>query len=152
MDSNLEKIWANKLDKLVKFSNENSYEVVFSPKNLKTKSSLAYNEVDFEKKIIKIYSGFCNEYKVYLLLHELGHVMINKDKKAYKKFCGYGQLNFSKNSITNKISVIEEEFEAWKSGQYIAEELKVKINKRKYEKLKATCLSSYARWYFEEKK
>lgn len=150
MDLDSKNLWNFRLKKLINFAYKKGYEVQISNKNDFIKSPLNYNVVDLQKKIIKIYHGHCDEYKIYLILHELGHAALNDEYDDYKKTCGYGQIFFSKNSITNQISIIEEEFEAWKIGFDIAKEIKIKIDKRRFEQFKSQCLVTYTRFFLRK--
>lgn len=142
-------LWENRLKKVINFASKKGYKIVFSKMNKVILQPLTYNQIDLEKKVIKIYNGHCSEYKIYLILHELGHAILNDNYDEFVATCGYGQTNFRRNSITNQISVIEEELEAWKIGQSIIKEIKIKINKRRFEQFKSQCVASYARSFFK---
>jgi hypothetical protein len=112
--------------------------------------SIYQNEVDFINKTIKISDNHCFEYKVYVILHEIGHIILNKNKDNFSKTCGYGQEYFGSRTNTNKLSVIEEEFKAWETGFKLSKKLKFKIDRRRFEIFKSTCLVSYIIKYFKD--
>lgn len=152
MGSDLKNLWPSRLKKVINFALNKGYKIEFSKTNKKISQPLSYNQVNLQKKIIKIYNGHSDEYKIYLILHELGHGLLNEDYKNFSNFSGYGQINFSSNTVAHKISIIEEELEAWKIGQNVAKELKIKINRKKFEKLKTQCVATYAKSFFKENK
>lgn len=134
--------WNQQIKKLILFAEKKD----FTTKIYKTKSKIS--SVHLEKKLIQIYSGHRNEIKFYLLLHELGHVLLNENEKVFKASSGYGQTFFTNNTITNKVSIVEEELFAWDVGKNLAKEMKLKINRRSFERLKSHCISSYIKHLF----
>ena len=58
--------------------------------------------------------------------------------------CGYdGRKN---KTDKYRISLIEEEFEAWKRGKRLAKRLGIQLDEARFEKHKAQCLMSYIHW------
>ena len=107
--------------------------------------------LDFEKKIIAICPSYTLEKRIYYFLHELGHLLIAKDRR-YQAEKAYGVLNFSKKSLTSKVGEIEEEFEAWHRGRRLAKRLGITINRRVFEMVKSSALATYFRWATKDKK
>lgn len=97
----------------------------------------------FEITISKKHSP---EVAFYFLLHELGHVVLIRDKKQYKHAYGIIFDNFSTNSLTTKVTTLQEELDAWREGLKIAKSLKLKINRRKFEITKTQAINSYLAW------
>ena len=87
------------------------------------------------------------ENKLYALLHECGHALIRENwTKFEKQFPAHATSGYDgrKNRTDSyRISLIEEEYEAWKRGKRLAKRLGININEERYEKHKAECLMSY---------
>lgn len=105
---------------------------------------------DFINKEIIVSSSLGIEKRLYILLHETGHILIRWNwKKFEKEFSAHaghyddGRISRSRNF---RVSTIEEEFEAWKRGKRIAKKLSVEINNDKFDKFKCDCLMSYVNW------
>ena len=101
-------------------------------------------------KEINICSRKGVEKKLYALLHECGHALIRENwSKFSKEFpahaeCGYdGRKN---RTDSYRISLVEEEYEAWKRGKRLAKRLGIKFDEERYEKHKVQCLMSYMYW------
>jgi len=90
------------------------------------------------------------ENRLYSLLHECGHALIRTNKDNFsKQYPAHAEVNYDKrktNSRKYKVSVLEEEVEAWKRGLRLARRLKIHVNEEKYNKLKTKCLMSYINW------
>ena len=119
--------------------NRLGYEVFEAPDY----SDSCYSDV----KEIRICSRNGVEKRLFALLHECGHALIRENwKKFSKEFpahaeCGHdGRKNCSD---AYRISLLEEEFEAWKRGKRLAKRLGIEIDEERYEKHKAKCLMSY---------
>jgi hypothetical protein len=125
--------------KLLEFCKKKKYQVI--NKNLKGE----FGEIDFNSKTITLCTSLNKEKRIFFLLHELGHLLINKDRK-FGEEKAFGVLNFSKKSLTNKISEIEEEYEAWHRGYKLAKKLQITLDRRKFEQTKAIALATYFHW------
>ena len=137
--------WKEQTKKLVDYSNNNGYQVVFK------KEKQGISSICFETNKITIQSSYTKEKQFYLLLHELGHHLILLDTKKYKHGIGYVLGNFSITSMVSRTAEIEEEFEAWKAGYDLAKELKLKIRRDSFERFKAKLLSTYFVWAVRDK-
>ena len=90
------------------------------------------------------------ENKLYALLHECGHALIRENwTKFQKEFpahaaCGYDGRKNTPDKY--RISLIEEEFAAWKRGKRVAKRLGIQLDEARFEKHKAQCLMSYINW------
>ena len=117
--------------------------------------------LDYQPKHIKIQGKQPIEYKVYLMLHELGHHQLRKNKDKFEKVLpvtAYAEhIDFIKKvgkfkrRVTYTVSCVEEEFKAWEEGFKLAERFGIKINPTKWDELKASCLISYIRYYGAKK-
>ena len=89
------------------------------------------------------------ENQLYTLLHECGHLLID-DRSQTTEFRfrkGYYVLDdVVRKSFVHRISIVDEEFEAWARGRKLARKLGVKINDDVFDTLKAKFLKSYMLW------
>ncbi len=118
------------------------YDVYVYPK--------AKDEFHRQYKRICINSSLGIEKRLYSLLHECGHLLIQDNKKNYsKEYASHVSVwsDGRKNKTDKyKISLIGEEYEAWKRGARLAKRLGIKLNKDRYEQYKAHCIMSYLHW------
>jgi hypothetical protein len=139
--------WQKQIQRVVDFCEQKQN---FSVEFEKIKDAKSF--VDLDDKVIQINTGHTPEIQLYTLLHEVGHVLIhNKGQKAYRENVGFAQCEFSEKSMTKKIGETEEEYEAWKLGYLQAKKLGLKVDRHKYERLKATWISTYLMWSVERK-
>jgi len=103
-------------------------------------------ECQYNKKIIVMDSKLNPESTFYLLLHELGHAKLCRQKKSYGE--KYEQIynSFSRKSFIYKTTILQEELDAWQEGIIISKRLELKVDKRRFEMRKTKCIMSYVRW------
>lgn len=140
MKKNKNKIisWKKQIEELEKFARKKGGTVVIE----KTRSST----FDPTTKEIEVDSQQTLENQFYCLVHEVGHLLIAKNYRKYQSTLCYTQKIFSTGSQTHKVSEIEEEYEAWKLGYQQAKKLRLHIDKKNFEKLKAQNIISYFEW------
>ena len=94
------------------------------------------DEIDFFSKEIIINKNQTSKNKLYSLLHEAGHLMINNNISSFLNFVplypNYFYDGRTMRSRKYKVSVLCEEIEAWKKGIGIAKRLDIKIDKDDY--------------------
>jgi IrrE N-terminal-like domain len=104
---------------------------------------------DPESREIHINSRQSIENQLYTLLHECGHLLID-DRSQTTEFRfrkGYYVLDEDvRRSFVHRVSIVDEEFEAWARGRKLAKKLGVKINDDVFDELKAKFLKSYMLW------
>lgn len=100
---------------------------------------------DPDTKEIIIHEGHKPENLFYNLIHEMGHFIISKNYRKYRNTIRYTQ-GFSYSSQVRKVSEVEEEFEAWKVGYQKAKQLRLFVDNRNFEIVKASCLMAYFCW------
>lgn len=127
--------WLRELRKLERYCNKKGYAVLYN--------DVGIDSVNFDEKRIILGDHHSNEMSLYYLLHEMGHVVLYNRQKTYKKYYGYCFENFSKISLTYRIGILQEELDAWKEGLRLANRLKIKINRRKFEIIKSKCVKTY---------
>lgn len=132
--------WLEQKEKLVSYAQEQGYSVAF--KNLKGKSSW----ISVNHKKIVIHKSSTVELQVYDMIHELGHSVQQKNSKTYQRAFASTYSDFSKQSQTFKIKILEEEIDAWNKGLKLSKRLGVEINKRNFEIRKASRIATYASW------
>jgi hypothetical protein len=106
---------------------------------------------------IRIEGKYSNEYKVYLLLHELGHHILRRDWGKFSlvlPIAAYAESKYLedrdmryKRRVTYDVSCVEEEFKAWDEGYKLANRLGIRINEGRWLEFKSRCLMSHIRYY-----
>ena len=85
--------------------------------------------------------------RLYTLLHECGHILINDNRdRIYElsyQTSGEGRVRPSKQK---RVAVLAEEFEAWRRGERLAARLGVEINPEKYDQERTKAIMSYVDW------
>lgn len=105
---------------------------------------------DFSKKTIFYNSKLLNKHKIYVILHECGHKIIEENKKS--KYFKYGQVLDSrfdkrkKKSNLFRLEVLREEFEAWEVGWDLSVHLDLGLNMKDYKKFMAKQIYTYCQW------
>lgn len=82
------------------------------------------------------------------LLHELGHIVLGMSPGYARRFGRGWELTTTKKKRDNvhRVQLIEEEFEAWNTGETMAMKLGVKFDRVLWNRLKPRCLRSYMQW------
>lgn len=102
------------------------------------------SEIDFNTKQITIHSRHTPERQFYLLLHEIGHALVRDNSEG--KLFDHAWEDFTLNSATCKLSVIEEEFKAWEAGYNMAKRLGLKLNLRNFQIFRSGKLRTHMEW------
>lgn len=140
---------------ITEWAEKEGYEITFDHTDV--------SQIDWERNSlnipykIKIQGDYSIEFKVYLLLHELGHHQLRKDWDRFtKKLPNAANAEIEhfntndkkyKRRLTYTVACMEEEFKAWEEGFKLGEKLGIKINYNKWDNFKAKCLMSYMRYY-----
>tara|TARA_R100001463_G_C3445481_1_gene213066 strand:- start:115 stop:546 length:432 start_codon:yes stop_codon:yes gene_type:complete len=108
------------------------------------------NEADhFSKKININYQTRGNKL-LYTLLHEAGHLIIrNNIVKFMSRYQGItaALVNDKKANHSNfKVDTLKEEFDAWRLGEELAENLGIELDSKAYNKFGNKSLMSYIKW------
>ena len=88
------------------------------------------------------------EKKLYILLHECGHILIDSSGRSRLHMvsqsveCVMGQ----KVNRKKRVAVLSEEIEAWKRGESLAKRLSIEINSEKFDRVRADAIMSYVEW------
>jgi len=101
------------------------------------------SEADFECKTIRISKTHSNNVRLYILLHEVGHVLASLESDYDDRFLSE---NYDKRSKTYHATVLIDECVAWDKGLKLAKTLKLNFNRRQFDMTKARMLATYATW------
>ena len=96
---------------------------------------------------IHINSRMHTEKRLYTLIHECGHVLVNRNRERVFRLSKNALVSHdSRISREKRVSVISEETEAWRKGENLANRLDIKFDINKFDKFKTTCLMGYIHW------
>jgi len=129
------------LDTLCQWANKRGHIVEFQTKEI---DSLCY-----EDKTIYINTRQGVESQLYSLLHECGHLLIYLGQQGFKEeypMYAYAATKRQEGTKKYKISVIGEEYEAWRRGRKLAKRLNIEVNKNKFDSTMARNLMTYFKW------
>ncbi len=79
------------------------------------------------------------------LLHECGHVLISNNKRF---LAGYWAPE--KPGLRRKVTILDEELEAWHRGEKLGQRLGFDIDEKKLHRYKSQCIKHYAKWLLSE--
>lgn len=134
-------VFKNCLKKITKWLKKKNYTIIL------------HNGIDsvcFTDKKVYIGQRSSMENQIYSLLHECGHILQHQKKSVFNKsfkYQHYAQEDKRKaRSYAYRISVLEEEIDAWKRGKKLAYKLKIDIDENKFEKYKAKYTMTYVNW------
>ena len=127
------------IDKVVEWLGERGWKVLFYTD--------APEVTVWNLKQIHINSRTHPETRLYTLLHECGHVLVddNRDrihKLSYQSHCEHNRFL----SRGKRVAVVSEEYEAWKRGEKLAKRLGIDIDVKKFDRHRADALMSYINW------
>jgi len=89
------------------------------------------------------------EKRLYILLHECGHILINSnttDRVFSLSHDTEAIMGGRKVSRERRVAKITEEIEAWKRGETLARRLGIKIDEKKFDRIRADAIMSYIEW------
>ncbi len=117
------------------------YEVIFHNNS---------DSVIFSDKKIFIDKRSTLENQLYSILHECGHILQHQNKSSFNRSFKYQHVaendKRKERSYAYRLSVLEEEIDAWKRGKKLAKRLNIKIDEIKFEKYKAKYTMTYVDW------
>lgn len=126
--------WATELEKLKKFSENIGFPVIMSTED----------RCNFTKKHISLNRNRVPRNQVYVLAHELGHILVRSDYSEEKEFLlrfpGYACAEHTKG---NKVSKVEEEVLAWGEARKLLADHNVPVDEVAFNRIKQACLSTY---------
>jgi len=111
------------------------------------------DEIFFHGKYITISKRQSVEKRLYSLLHECGHLLIQQNNTKYEeKYPAQAKMNqFYSNKRIEKskdyrVETLTEEIEAWNRGRKLADRLNLFIEDKNFRKLTNECIYSYIEW------
>jgi hypothetical protein len=112
-----------------------------------TDNFVEYPRHDSPEKIITVNASSKHENRLYCLLHEFGHILTFASKYyKYKYSKKIREFNEEEDTIVkniHKFELLEEEFEAWERGLLLAKRLKIRIDRKNFDTVKAKYLKTY---------
>lgn len=104
--------------------------------------------VYFNCKQVYINSRNHIEKRLYILLHECGHILIDSCRRdrIYSLSRNTEAVIGNRVSKKRRVAVISEEVEAWKRGERLAKKLQIPVNEEKFDKIRADAIMSYVEW------
>jgi len=110
---------------------------------------------DLEQRRVLINTRFSREVQFYLLLHELGHVLIEEDsartfESEHPSGGRYASVSINASKAA-RVSVLGEEYEAWRIGRRWARLSTLFIDDVKYDQTMTKNLMSYITWAADPK-
>ncbi len=89
------------------------------------------------------------EKRLYILLHECGHILI--DNNSSDRIFSLSQqteaiMGGRKVSRKRRVAKLTEEIEAWKRGESLARRLGIEIDEEKFDRVRADAIMSYVEW------
>lgn len=131
-----EPLWIKKaLKRLVRLAETWGIEVVFAELD---RVAGEFVPDDME---ISIEQDQSSRSKLNYLLHELGHAQIHLEGLTRDRYIGWDDSTTPR----ERLSLIEEEFEAWHRGRLIARRMGIVLDES-YEEAREVALMSYVRW------
>jgi len=127
------KMWKEQLGEAVAYAKRRGWTVEFR-KN-------AESSVDAKHSLVLIQSNRTLRNQFYMLVHELGHVLMFSKRDYADNFL---RLN-GKYSLQSKVLLLEEELLAWREGENLAKKQGWKLDNH-FEVLKSSMISSYCLW------
>jgi len=132
-------------ERVYEWAESRGYQIVEGPEE----EDACWSDV----KQITIYSSQGIENRLYSLLHECGHALIRSSAKDFQyQYPAHAMAELDgrkRRSDKYKVSLVEEEMEAWKRGRRLAKRLGIFIDEQNYNKLKTKCLIGYFNWAVE---
>lgn len=129
------------INRTIAFIESNGYRVIF---NKSVKESLC----DPENKEIHLVDRGQHRYKLYVLFHEAGHMLLFEQGNYLESFgarCEQYHRSYRKKTNLAKYHELKEEVLAWEKGIEIANRLNIIINKRDYDNYAARCYMTYVK-------
>lgn len=98
---------------------------------------------------IHIHWGLRPEEKLYVLLHEAGHLLLMDNNAYYRKtFPAAAEVIDYPRTNYQKIGILEEEYHAWYRALKLAKKLKIPLNLKRFLNYKTKCLLGHLDYMF----
>lgn len=93
-----------------------------------------------DQRLIQLSWRASRQTQLYHLLHECGHHLIAKSGARY------AEGNGNTHATETRIAIVAEEIEAWHRGRKLANRLGIRINRKRWAKVRKESLATYLRW------
>ena len=105
---------------------------------------------DPNNKTIFINKRLKSKNKLYSILHECGHLLVQQNTFSYeKRYKSQVEGLFDKRkcrSVRWRVDFLKEEYDAWDRGYRLAKRLKIPISRERYYDYASKCLATYCKW------
>ena len=101
---------------------------------------------DPETKEICVSARALPDNQLYMLLHEVGHYLIDVCGSSRSKTSKGYTTNETDKSIHYKVDLIDEEYDAWERGRKLALRLNLKIDEKRFNDYKVRSIKTYFHW------
>lgn len=105
----------------------------------------------YEGTVVKVPSRLRLRNQLIVLLHECGHHVIGDAPRYVMGYQSEHDGNKSR-SLHHRLTVLEEEMEAWHRGWDLSQQLKLSVDKTSYDKEKVARLRTYLEWCVEKER
>ena len=134
--------WKKQIVSLEKYVAKKGWNVVYS--------ETAKNDcADWSKKTVTLKPRANKEVLFYVFLHELGHMLLFQNNRSYSSKYKEVFDEFTGGTKPVSLARIEEELDAWRTGLRLAKRLKLKVDRRNFEKTKSKYAMTYITWACE---
>lgn len=93
-----------------------------------------------DRKHIEVNGRLGSHTRLYHLLHECGHHLIAKSGARLSS------ENGDTRSMGARLAVVDEEIEAWHRGRRLAARLGIRIDRKRWAKVRNAALATYIKW------
>jgi len=100
-------------------------------------------------KMVTISATYCPVNQCVILLHELGHHLVDSKSNVDERFkLGYPRqwIPSAHHEFPHRLACLEEEMEAWHRGWKLAKKLKLHVTREEFDEMRVKCLKSYIDW------
>lgn len=102
--------------------------------------------VSFNGMSVFINSNNRKERRLYTLLHECGHILVNDNRDRLQQVSAYVTPDCGRSTKSERVAALAEEYDAWKRGERLANRLNINLDYEKFDKLRDHCIMSYINW------
>lgn len=139
-----QKIFQHGLDTLVEWVNNKNYNVEFD--------YCIRDEFRPAEKTIAVNTRQGIENRLYTLMHECGHLLLQVNEKRYeKRYPSSAKMSYCNSNVKlerspkYKIDILSEELDAWRKGKDLANRLDIYYNEENYYNVMSKCVYSYVK-------
>jgi hypothetical protein len=133
-------VWQRQLDNLDIYASTQDWTIVVRDK--------VEDYADDSVRSVFIKRRLNKETQTYITLHELGHLVLFKQKDYGLRFASMCNARARKayGTLVYKVGRVEEELAAWEEGKKIADILGIPLNEKRYYRLRAHNIGTYLLW------